>query len=150
MSNYYYKQSEPGLWTVGTGEGKSWSPESDHASPQEAASRVNFLNGGGTTITMNEVNEKGKETAQYQIFHAAFILHKYFIKGNMRPIENFASMIVDLANKQDYEDQGDDVSALVEKIKSELDKQYAQFKGENQKFAQILNAGAEKSEDINE
>jgi hypothetical protein len=150
MSNYYYKQSEPGLWTVGTGEGKSWEPESDHSSPQEAAIRVNFLNGGGTTITMDEVNKKSKETEQYKIFQVAFILHKYFIKGNMRPIENFASMIVDLANKQDYEDNGDEVFALIEKIKSELDKQFSQFKSENTRLAQVLNAGAEKGEDINE
>lgn len=149
MSNYYYKKTEPGLWTVGIGEGKNWESESVHRSPQEAASRVNFLNGGGTTITMEEVNKKSKETEQFKIFQVAFILHKYFIKGNMRPIENFASMVVDLANNQDYEDNGDDIAALVEKIKSELDKQYAQFKAENANLAQILNAGAEKGKDIN-
>lgn len=150
MNNYYYKQTEPGLWTVGTGKGKNWEAESDHASPYEAASRVNFLHGGGTTSTLEEVKKEGRETEQYKIFQVAFILHKYFIKGNMRPIENFASMIVDLANKQDYEDNGDDVAALVEKIKSELDKQYAQFKNAKAQLAEIFNRGAEKGEAIKE
>lgn len=44
---YVYIQSEPGLWTVGfylpNGD---WYPESDHASPEEAARRVHYLNGG--------------------------------------------------------------------------------------------------------
>jgi hypothetical protein len=44
---YIYIRSEPGLWTVGfytpTGE---WVPESDHATSEEAARRVHYLNGG--------------------------------------------------------------------------------------------------------
>lgn len=48
---YHYIESEPGLWTVGTGTPKSmggndWLPESDHDSPEKAAARVRFLNGG--------------------------------------------------------------------------------------------------------
>ena len=44
---YVYIQSEPGLWTVGfyTPDGQ-WKPESDHGSPEEAAKRVHYLNGG--------------------------------------------------------------------------------------------------------
>lgn len=44
---YVYLQSEPGLWTVGYYDpsGK-WMPESDHASKDEAAKRVRWLNGG--------------------------------------------------------------------------------------------------------
>lgn len=44
---YVYKQTEPGLWTVGfyTPQGE-WEPESDHGSPEEAAERVHYLNGG--------------------------------------------------------------------------------------------------------
>jgi hypothetical protein len=44
---YVYKQSEPGLWTVGYYEpsGK-WVPESDHDNREEAAKRVHYLNGG--------------------------------------------------------------------------------------------------------
>jgi hypothetical protein len=49
MSEYHYIQSEPGLWTVGTGtpgKGGNWEPESDHESPEAAAERVRYLNGG--------------------------------------------------------------------------------------------------------
>lgn len=46
MSAWIYKQSEPGLWTVGHIEGETWIPESDHASPDAAAARVRWLNGG--------------------------------------------------------------------------------------------------------
>lgn len=44
---YTYKQTEPGLWTVGYYDppGK-WIPESDHDSREDAAKRVNYLNGG--------------------------------------------------------------------------------------------------------
>jgi hypothetical protein len=44
---YVYIKSEQSLWTVGfynpNGE---WNPESDHGSTDEAAKRVNYLNGG--------------------------------------------------------------------------------------------------------
>lgn len=47
---YVYINSERGLWTVGfytpTGE---WVPESDYNSPTEAAERVAYLNGGGSS-----------------------------------------------------------------------------------------------------
>jgi hypothetical protein len=49
MSEYHYVQSEPGLWTVGTGtpgKGGNWEPESDHESREAAAERVRYLNGG--------------------------------------------------------------------------------------------------------
>lgn len=49
MPEYHYIQSEPGLWTVGTGrpgKGGDWEPESDHESREAAARRVAFLNGG--------------------------------------------------------------------------------------------------------
>lgn len=46
-SMYVYILSEPGLWTVGfyTPLGE-WVPESDHATTNEAATRVRYLNGG--------------------------------------------------------------------------------------------------------
>ena len=49
MTTWIYKnsQSEPNLWTVGfykpDGE---FEPESDHDSTEDAAMRVNYLNGG--------------------------------------------------------------------------------------------------------
>lgn len=46
--SYVYIRSEPGLWTVGFYDpsGK-FQPESDWGSPEEAAKRVAYLNGGG-------------------------------------------------------------------------------------------------------
>jgi len=44
---YVYIKSEPGLWTVGFYDPKgNWVPESDWNSPQQAADRVHYLNGG--------------------------------------------------------------------------------------------------------
>lgn len=44
---YVYQRTEPSLWTVGYYDpsGK-WHSESDHGSPNEAAKRVRWLNGG--------------------------------------------------------------------------------------------------------
>lgn len=44
---WLYLKSEPRLWTVGfyKPDGK-FEPESDHATSELAAKRVNFLNGG--------------------------------------------------------------------------------------------------------
>lgn len=48
---YVYIKSEPELWTVGfyrpSGQ---WEPESDHASTDEAAARVAYLNGAGAMV----------------------------------------------------------------------------------------------------
>jgi len=47
MYVYLRSNSDSGLWTVGfyspNGE---WIPESDHDSPEDAAQRVHYLNGG--------------------------------------------------------------------------------------------------------
>jgi len=44
---YVYIRSEPQLWTVGhySPDGK-FDPESDHGTPDDAAKRVRYLNGG--------------------------------------------------------------------------------------------------------
>ena len=44
---YVYIRSESQLWTVGfyKPDGK-WEAESDHSTPEEAAKRVAWLNGG--------------------------------------------------------------------------------------------------------
>ncbi len=44
--SWTYLRSEPGLWTVGWYKGDTWEPESDHGSPDEAAERCHYLNGG--------------------------------------------------------------------------------------------------------
>jgi len=46
MGGYWYKQTEPHLWTVGQDFSGEWQPESDHGSKEEAAARVRYLNGG--------------------------------------------------------------------------------------------------------
>jgi hypothetical protein len=55
---YIYKRSEPRLWTVGAyaPEG-AWIPESDHSSPDEAAKRVHFLNGGASLSSLEAENK---------------------------------------------------------------------------------------------
>lgn len=48
---WVYRESEPGLWTVGFYDPKGeWEPESDHKSSESAANRVHFLNGGNGSI----------------------------------------------------------------------------------------------------
>ena len=43
---YVYIESEPGLYTVGFySPDNKWHPESDHDKKEEAAKRVNYLNG---------------------------------------------------------------------------------------------------------
>lgn len=47
MSAWLFIQSEPTLWTVGFYDPNGdWHPESDHDDPEDAAARVNYLNGG--------------------------------------------------------------------------------------------------------
>lgn len=47
MSMYVYIKSQPGLWTVGFyNPHGGWVPESDYDSIENAAARVNYLNGG--------------------------------------------------------------------------------------------------------
>jgi len=44
---WVYIQSEPRLWTVGHyGPDGQWHPESDWPTPEEAAARCHYLNGG--------------------------------------------------------------------------------------------------------
>ncbi len=44
---YVYWKSEPHLWTVGYYKpDDSRETESDHSSPEDAAARVHYLNGG--------------------------------------------------------------------------------------------------------
>ena len=54
---WVYLGSESGLWTVGfyTPVGV-WTPESDHASKEEAAARVSYLNGGRKAVELAELS----------------------------------------------------------------------------------------------
>lgn len=42
---WYYKRTEPNLWTVMCGEGANWVGDSDHGDSESAAARVAYLNG---------------------------------------------------------------------------------------------------------
>ncbi|KKL83492.1 hypothetical protein LCGC14_1974210 [marine sediment metagenome] len=44
---WVYIKSEPNLWTVGFYDPNgNWNGDSDHSTPEEAAKRVHYLNGG--------------------------------------------------------------------------------------------------------
>lgn len=58
---WIYVKTEPRLWTVGfydpTGK---WHPENNHSTPEEAAARVHWLNGGsqqGSLATGDEIRD---------------------------------------------------------------------------------------------
>ena len=57
MSTYIYIRTEPQVWTVGfykpSGE---FEPESDHEYKENAALRVNFLNGGVDGTILDTIN----------------------------------------------------------------------------------------------
>ena len=61
---FVYIRSEEELWTVGfykpNGE---WMPESDWRSPEEAAERVHYLNGGRVTAVVKEGKRRVKNIA---------------------------------------------------------------------------------------
>ena len=61
--SYVYWKSEPHLWTVGyyTPDGER-ETDSDHSSPDEAAKRVHYLNGGNEP----EIELNLKEHAGYR------------------------------------------------------------------------------------
>ena len=86
---YVYVKSEPGLWTVGhyTPDGK-WVAESDHDSEQDAADRVNTLN-GGTTAPVDKLvrlarlfNEWRLGNARLHDVDAAFDEVEQFVAAN--------------------------------------------------------------------
>ena len=59
---YLYRRTEPGLWTVGFyNPAGTWTPESDWDSPEKAAERVHWLNGGEKRGMMAKMS-LGKET----------------------------------------------------------------------------------------
>ena len=48
---YVYIKTEPQLWTVGFySPDEKWHADSDHSSPEKAAKRVHYLNGGETEL----------------------------------------------------------------------------------------------------
>ncbi len=65
---YEYKRTEENLWTVGTCSGSGvWAPESDHGSPEEAAERARYLNGGNTTVPQSEIVSELREALEWLV-----------------------------------------------------------------------------------
>jgi hypothetical protein len=61
MTTWVYKQSEPGLWTVGFYDpSDNWHPDTDHVKQNAAAQRVHYLNGGQKTSEDAECPENRK------------------------------------------------------------------------------------------
>lgn len=61
---YFYKRTEPGLFTVGFEDAKgAWHPDSDHANRDEAAMRTAELNGAS----------KKKDEIQHELFASELI-----------------------------------------------------------------------------
>jgi len=84
---YGYKQTEPGLYTVGFySPGGEWHPDSDHGSKQAAADRVAFLNGGGCSPAASADLWKSKynvsEAKVNQLHEALAIATEIAQRGN--------------------------------------------------------------------
>ena len=85
---YYYKRTEPQLWTVFYSDGNECFSESDHGSAKEAANRVSFLNGG---VSDGEVNHAGntfpgygEEGMTFRMFAAAQAMNGLLANSYMR------------------------------------------------------------------
>ena len=64
MTGYLYRETKPGLWSVGYYEPGSfkWILESDHLNKEDAASRTAWLNGAGKPRRWDSVNVKEKRS----------------------------------------------------------------------------------------
>ena len=81
---YTYKRTEFSpfeLYTVGTYDSGEWEPESDHSTKDEAAKRVNYLNGGHLETLKAEIKSLiehvEQDTASYSVLeHARKLIFK--------------------------------------------------------------------------
>ncbi len=94
-TNYVYKQTESGLWTVGFyGPDGKWEPESDHSSgivegeykegSESAAERAHYLNGGNSPGIKAELAQLRQDKAE--LVEAAEKLVSVVI--DMPPLQN--------------------------------------------------------------
>jgi hypothetical protein len=105
-NTWVYLNSEPQLWTVGFYDSNGeWHPESDHASEQEAALRVNFLNGGNADSLTRELSELREERDKLKLiisgktfFDEKEVMQKE-IDGLREENERLKAMVVGLAPK---------------------------------------------------
>ncbi len=81
---FIYRQTEPTLWTVGhyTPNG-NWEPESDHESPELAADRTTFLNGG----VPNALKELARQNALYYEFTGKIVSALIDYRQSKEPID---------------------------------------------------------------
>lgn len=95
--SYHYIRSEPGLWTVGVETATGWTPESDHASPDEAAARVHYLNGGDASLRaeLAEANRAFEELARA----ARRLLYDISLEDH--PMPDSAAALADLVFERD-------------------------------------------------
>lgn len=108
MTTWIYKQTEGGwarddgtwcrgLWTVGHGEGDSWFPESDHDSPEEAAARVHWLNGG--TDSCDCAQRLAEHTEQIEALIATTTTHTELLDTDGERLDEHADSIVALQER---------------------------------------------------
>lgn len=58
---WVYKQTESGMFTVGHYDPKgNWCADSDHPTKEQAATRVNYLNGGGSNAGVSAVAQAAR------------------------------------------------------------------------------------------
>lgn len=68
---YVYRKTDPGLWTVGFFRpDNTWEPEGDHDTPEKAAQRVHWLNGGSVPEEVNPFLLHGAELARAALARA--------------------------------------------------------------------------------
>lgn len=79
---------------------------------------------------LNSGTPVGKEKEQFVVFQSAFIMCKYFSKGNLRPIESFVEMIADISNKTSYGETREETIALFHAMKSEIEKALGELNAE--------------------
>lgn len=105
---WHYVKTEPNLWTVGFGEGKNWTTDSDHES---AANRVAFLNGEKKEEFVyspysNDVSSKilAKMTGVESFELTSFLQNNTYLKSNVPSKEKL--YIIAFGRKQNSSDWG--------------------------------------------
>jgi len=79
---WFYKPTEPGLWTVGFCDSNGeWHTDSDHDNRADARARVHYLNGGS-----HQAESKTDDRAERIVAQMIFAGHKNmaFLAGRMR------------------------------------------------------------------
>ena len=102
MGSYYYKRTEPALWTVGANdEDGVFQPDSDHSRDEDAARRVRWLNGGNdpdpepepvTTVRWADDVDRGEQDERYWGPIAAYFQHKMVTPDNIRATATYRSV----------------------------------------------------------